>query len=235
MPLLQNMPQIIFPQADLQAFGLVWQANNQSLSRTPPNSSAQLGALVDTHVGNSLAVMLGNIPIITPSKNDLSPSQNDCVEVGPVRVVGGIRPQNFDVGYRPDGIRIAFDSKTLNDLNSVRKNYQNMINDLGTEATTVHARFPYAVVGFIILIPRPCLVSPQRENIKDTLERITERNSPLDSLHKAEVISLAVWDPLTGQIDQNWPPQNSNLRIEKFSDILSSIYAERYKGLPPHQ
>jgi len=48
------------------------------------------------------------------------------------------------VGYRPDGLRFAFDSKTLNDKKSIGKNWQNMINDLATEATTVHSRFPYA-------------------------------------------------------------------------------------------
>ena len=52
------------------------------------------------------------------------------VEVGPVRVIGGVRPQNFDVGYRPDAIRFAFDSKSLNDRESIGKNWQNMINDL---------------------------------------------------------------------------------------------------------
>ncbi|MDP2935994.1 MAG: hypothetical protein Q8O86_05835, partial [Dehalococcoidia bacterium] len=72
------------------------------------------------------------------------------MEVGPVHIVGGVRPQNFDVGYRPDGVRFAFDSKTINDLDSVRKNWQNMVNDLATEATTVHSRFPYAVVAFMV-------------------------------------------------------------------------------------
>jgi len=32
------------------------------------------------------------------------------------------------VGYRPDGIRFAFDSKTLNDQESIAKNWQNMIS-----------------------------------------------------------------------------------------------------------
>jgi len=234
MPALQPMPQINISQQELNNFGTTWAANNNSLSRTPPYSSGELGNLVDSSVGDALAVFLGNIPIITPGRNDLIPQNPDCVEVGPVRVVGGVRPQNFDVGYRPDGLRIAFDSKTLNDLASVRKNYQNMINDLGTEATTVHTRFPYAIVGFIVLIPVPCLTSSQRESLTDTLERMTGRSSPLDSLHKSEVASLVLWDPTTGNIDQNWPPQTSDLRIEKFSRILEEVYISRYKGLPPH-
>ena len=47
------------------------------------------------------------------SKEDvLLPTKSNCVEVGPTRVIGGIRPQNYDVAYRPDGPRFVFDSKT---------------------------------------------------------------------------------------------------------------------------
>lgn len=123
-------------------------------------------------VGTALAAMLGGVPITTPNANALTPSHPDCVEVGPVRIIGGVRPQNFDVGYRPDGVRFAFDSKTLNDSKSVGKNWQNMINDLATEATTVHSRFPHAVVfphaivfphavvAFMVVVPEPCLPEP---------------------------------------------------------------------------
>ena len=72
-------------------------------------------------------------------------------------IVGGIRKQNYDVAYRPDGVRFAFDSKTLNVADSMGKNWQNMVNDLATEASTVHTRFPMAVVAFLVLIPVPAL------------------------------------------------------------------------------
>lgn len=138
MASLAPMPAIMIDQQELAQFGTTWQANGERLSRTPPRSSGELGKLFDMAVGNALATMLGSIPVIAPSSTALIPTQSDCVEVGPVRVIGGVRPQNFDVGYRPDGIRFAFDSKTLNDRESVGKNWQNMINDLATEATTVH-------------------------------------------------------------------------------------------------
>ena len=147
------MPPISIAQTDLVGFGTTWTQRGGSLSRTPPNSSGQLGGVIDSAVGTALAVMLGGVPIERPNPNSLLPVGPDCVEVGPVRVVGGVRPQNFDVGYRPDGIRFAFDSKTLNDRSSIGKNWQNMINDLATEATTVHSRFPYAVVGFMVVYP----------------------------------------------------------------------------------
>jgi hypothetical protein len=232
--LLTAMPSIVVDSALLGPFGAAWQAHGQKLTRTPPNSSSQLGCVFDKKVGDALSALLGGIPIIIPSANALGPARPDCVEVGPCRIVGGVRPQNFDVGYRPDGVRFAFDSKTLNDTESVRKNYQNMINDLGTEATTVHTRFPYAVVAFMVIIPSPCLGAAQRAALTFTLERLTERTSPLDSVHKAEAISLILWDPATGAIDSAWPGPASPLRVEFFSSQIEKAYVSRYKGLPPH-
>lgn len=231
---LQPMPLIVIEPADLLPFGKAWIANGESLLRSPPYSSMNLGEIFDERVGHSLAVMLGDIPVIKPGANDLIPQQPDCVEVGPSRVIGGIRPQNFDAAYRPDGLRFAFDSKTLNDSKSVQKNYQNMINDLGTEATTVHIRFPYALVAFLVAIPGPCLSSPQKEALTSTLERLSLRSSPLDSAHRAEAISLVVWDPNTGEVDPGWPPPDSCLRLEVLSMQIENAYVERYKGLPPH-
>jgi len=231
---LQNMPPIIIPASELLGFGKAWKANGAKLSRTPPFSSIHLGNLFDGHIGNALAVMLGGIRVLQASANALLPAQPDCVEVGPCRVVGGVRPQNFDVGYRPDGVRFVFDSKTLNDAKSVQKNYQNLINDLGTEATSVHTRFPYAIVTFLMAVPKPCLTSPQKEALTETLERLTQRNSPIDIPHKAEAIALVVWAPGTGEIDRAWPPEHSPLRIETFSAQVERAYTERYKGLPPH-
>lgn len=152
---LVSMPPIVINQAELALFGSTWTSNGGRLSRTPPQSSGELGKLFDNAVGRSLATMLGSIQIVAPNSSSLTPSLPDCVEVGPVRIIGGVRPQNFDVGYRPDGVRFAFDSKTLNDKESVGKNWQNMINDLATEATTVHSRFPHAVVAFLVACPAP--------------------------------------------------------------------------------
>ena len=103
----------------------------------------EFGRVFDAAFGQALALMLGNIPVVKPNANALTPSQPDCVEVGTTRVIGGIRPQNYDAAYRPDGPRVVFDSKTLNDMGSIRKNWQNMINDLASEAATVHIRFPF--------------------------------------------------------------------------------------------
>lgn len=204
------------------------------MSRTRPESSGQLGLLFDEAVGKGLAAMLGGVPIEKPKIGALLPTGSDCVEVGPVTVVGGVRPQNFDVGYRPDGVRFAFDSKTLNDTKSVGKNFLNMLNDLATEATTVHSRFPYAIVGLLVAIPEPCFVVSKRAAGIGTLERLTGRKGIDEPAHLAEATALVIWHPDDGTIDPNVPDPSSPLRIERFSEQVEEVYFSRYKGLPPH-
>ena len=204
-----------------------------------PNSfdrqqSMNFASFIDMAFGKSLATMLGDIDIVTPSATSLLPEHSDCVEVGPVRIIGGIRPQNYDAAYRPDGPRVVFDSKTLNEADSIRKNWQNMVNDLATEASTVHTRFPYAIVSFMILLPKPALEAKQEHDIIRTLERLATRRSVIDQHHLAEAISLVIWDPETGEICDSVPPPDSILRIENLHQVIEPIYHERYKGLPPH-
>lgn len=234
MALLKRMPPISVNTAELKKFGKMWKKNGGRLKRTPPCSSMQLSKVFDAAIGKSLAVMLGGIPIRPPGASALGSPEEDCVEVGHVRVVGGVRPQNFDVGYRPDGIRFAFDSKTLNDEDSVGKNWQNMINDLATEATTVHSRFPHAVVAFVVAIPEPCLGESQKKAMTETLERLARRIGVRNDVHMAEAISLVLWNPANGSINPSFPHRSSTLRLEKFAEQVEAAYVARYKGLPPH-
>lgn len=234
MASLAPMPPISIDQTDLIQFGKTWISNGERLSRTPPLSSGELGKLFDNAVGKALSTMLGSIAIVAPNSNSLTPPQADCVEVGPVRVIGGVRPQNFDVGYRPDGVRFAFDSKTLNDRESIGKNWQNMINDLATEATTVHSRFPHAVVAFMVVYPAPCVSQSLQKVTIETLERLARRSTVDGPLYMAEAISLVLWHPSSGSIDTEVPAPSSPLRFEKFSNQIEAAYVSRYKGLPPH-
>lgn len=239
--LSNQMPPLDIPTEELRKWGALWlgETNPETGKAKQPQcfdrqQSVNFAAFIDKAFGRSLAEMLGGIPVERPDSNSLIPPLPNCVEVGSVRIIGGIRPQNFDAAYRPDGPRVVFDSKTLNDLKSVGKNWQNMINDLATEAATIHTRFPYAVVAFMVVIPKPALASKQEADIIRTLERLGSRRDILDQTHLAEVLSLLIWDPETGEIDPAVPPEQSTLRVEKFSGILYPHYVSRYKGLPPH-
>ena len=250
---LQHIPQVSFETASLREWGATWRTptrNPTKEEKRKPGCPLKMGdcfnkkqgmdfgkEAIDPVVAKALATMLGEIEIVPPSSDSLLPPQGhtDCVEVGDTKVVGGVRAQNFDIAYRPDGIRIAYDSKTLNDAGSVKKNWNNMVNDLTAEATTVHTRFPYALVLFFIVIPKPALHPNQAADMIRTLERMNERTEVLEENHRAESIALVVWDPDTGEISQECPQKESSLRLEKFTKRIEDVYLSRYKGLPPHE
>lgn len=229
---LQPMPPIGFAQDELLKWGAKWRQKAAFVRR----DSVNFARYVDEVVAASLAKMLGGIPIRQTHGQTLQPPEPNCVEVGNIRVIGGVRPQNFDVAYRPDGPRIVFDSKTLNDSASIRKNWQNMVNDIATEATTVHTRFPYTVVAFMVIVPEPALHSleKQQSDIILTLERLGRRVNVLDEPHLAETIALVLWKPDTGEIEESIPGVGSPLSIARFPEALYARYVERFKGLPPH-
>lgn len=238
---LQEMPSIDIDPVEMKMWGSRWLAtqntetnNNKEEKSFDRQQSVNFASFIDFSFGKAISKMLGDIEVVTPAGNTLLPSKPDIVEVGPVRIVGGVRPQNFDAAYRPDGPRIVFDSKTLNEEKSIGKNWQNMINDLGTEATTVHTRFPYALVIFFVVLPEPALNKKQEKDLIRTLERLGTRRSVLDQHHLAEAISMLVWNPSDGTINTEIPGPDSNLRIEKIPKIIEEIYLDRYKGLPPH-
>lgn len=249
MASMNNIPDITFDSAVFRSWGNIWKdtVGSPKDDGTPRSKKANCfdkkqgmdftKKIIDPVVAAALATMLGDIPVVPPQSNNTllpPPEHPDCVELGDTKVVGGVRPQNFDIAYRPDGIRIAYDSKTLNDEGSIKKNWNNMINDLAAEASTVHIRFPFALALFFIVIPKPALRENQAADIIRTLERMNGRENVLGENHKAEAIALVVWDPDTGEIDSTCPETDSNLRAEKFAKKIEEIYLSRYKGLPPH-
>lgn len=238
--LADHMP-IITPSTDaLREWGQLWLGTEGSNGKVKKancfdrKQSMDFGKVFDQAFGDALGAMLGGIPVRNINNPSLVPPEENCVEVGEARIIGGIRPQNFDAAYRPDGPRVVYDSKTLNDTSSVRKNWQNMVNDLGTEATTVHTRFPYCLVVLVVAIPRDALPATQERDLIRTLERLGSRNDVLDQAHLAEAIAFVVWNPHTGELDPDAPPADSPIRLENVSARIYDAYVKRYKGLPPH-
>lgn len=246
MGVLRPMPPVRVSEAELRAWGRLWLGSEGSpVAKTglakakKPNrfdkkQGMDFGQVFDRAFGASLAAMLGN-RIAQPKDNSLLPPDRDVVEVGKTRIVGGIRPQNYDAAYRPDGPRVVYDSKTLNDAKSIGKNWQNMINDLATEASTVHTRFPYCIVCFVVVLPRPALAHAQEQALIRTLERLGSREDELDQPHLAEAIAMAVWDPEDGTLDKAAPPEGSSLRLEAMHRRIYAAYLDRYRNLPPHE
>lgn len=245
------MPLIVVNPSKLRTWGRRWRATsraswkrvNKKLIRKSTAKDAEcfdrvhsvnFGYVFDKLFAHALASFLGGIKVHPPKGNSLLPPAADCVEVGATRIVGGIRPQNFDVAYRPDGPRVVLDSKSLNDRKSIGKNWQNMVNDLATEAATIHTRFPYAVVAFMVILPKPALEAKQQADIVRTLERLGTRERSQDEHHLAEAIALIIWDPDSGVIDETAPGVESSIGLKHFSEKIGRCYSDRYKGLPPH-
>ncbi len=239
------MPQIRLDRATLADWGSLWRgaegspgSDGTSKTKKPDcfdkKQGMSFGRIFDDAFGRALATMLGGIPVVAPKATSLTPPQPDCVEVGTTRVIGGIRPQNYDAAYRPDGPRVVFDSKTLNDTSSIKKNWQNMINDLASEAATVHTRFPYCVVAFIVALPKPALQDAQRRAIANTLDRLGSRKDELDQHHLAEAISLVIWDPKTGEIEPDGSEGEQSTHLDSMHDRVHRHYVDRYQHLPPH-
>jgi hypothetical protein len=242
MPALaDHMPTIVPSQADLQAWGALWlgTAGSNGAAKAAncfdKKQGMDFGKVFDMAFGRALAEMLGNIPVVEITAGaSLLPPQPNCVEVGGARIIGGIRPQNFDAAYRPDGPRVVLDSKTLNDAKSIGKNWQNMVNDVSTESATIHTRFPYCVTVLIVAVPRPALMPKQERDLVRTLERLGSRDEVLDQDHLAEAIAFIVWDPATGTLDPDVPGPDSPIRLENVNARIYDAYTKRYQGLPPH-
>lgn len=242
MASLTDMPAVHIDPVLLRTWSGVWSGTRASASGKTKKAKSfdkkqgmDFGKEVfDPAVAKALSKMLGDVPIKPAKRDSLLPPEKNCIELGDTRVIGGIRPQNFDLAYRPDGMRIAYDSKTLNDAKSIQKNWQNMINDLATEATTIHTRFPYAIVIFLVIVPKQALQASQEFDMIRTLERLATRKSVQDHAHLAEAISLVVWDAQHGTIDAAIPISQSHLRLEQLPKIVTTLYLDRYKGLPPH-
>ncbi len=241
---LSEMPPVRIPPGILGEWGVRWLGTEGSAgsdgrpktkrsNRFDKKQGMDFGLVFDRAFGDALAAMLGDIPVETPSPHALTPPQPDCVEMGTIRVIGGIRPQNYDVAYRPDGPRVVFDSKTLNDESSIRKNWQNMINDLASEAATVHTRFPFCVVAFIVVMPIVAIHGRQRRAVLSTLERLGSRKNELDQHHLAEAIALVLWDPERGKLADT-PPTESPIHLDNLSQRVQIAYVDRYQHLPPH-
>ena len=109
-----------------------------------------------------------------------------------------------------------------------------MINDLASEAATVHTRFPFCIAAFIVALPVPAVRPPQLRAIVSTLERLGSRRDELDQHHLAEAIALVLWNPDNGGIEQDVPARDSSIHLRAVSGRVQDAYIDRYQHLPPH-
>jgi hypothetical protein len=120
---------------------------------------------------------------------------------------GGIGAKKVDVSFatESDGLILAVSIKSICFPDAKTKNFQkNLTNrrgDLLAEATTLHQRFPYAVVGGLFLLDRRAAADATDRRVS-TFETAHEffktfdgRGTQTNAVERFEVLGIALFDP----------------------------------------
>ena len=111
--------------------------------------------------------------------------------VGERKVSGALRTVNADVSeiHPIDGLRLAVELKPVN--LAVGRAIWNRFGDIRTFAVNLHLKFPFCVVGGVLVIP-----TYEETGTREAFER-TLRNSPLLKRPNCHLLklSLLTWQP----------------------------------------
>lgn len=157
-------------------------------------------------------------------------------------VSGALRTVQADVSDSDsvDGLRLAIEIKPVN--LAVGRAIWNRFGDIRTFAVNLHLKFPFAVVGGVLVIPtyegalNSQGVAVQKSTthlIERAVERLVRaggRRSEGDAPHLLEGVCVIVYDPGTGQLDPNLPPGGKGLRWDEFIAELVAAYDARFVG-----
>lgn len=162
--------------------------------------------------------------------------------VGEHRVAGALRTVRADVSeYHPlDGLRLAVEVKPVN--LAVGRALWNRFGDIRAFAVNLHLKFPFAVVGGVLVIPTYEVTAkgsqkPTTHLIERTVSRLVRagrRRNESDAAHLLEAIAVVVYDPQAGELDTRIPREGSGLRWQEFIETLAEAYDTRFgEGTAP--
>ena len=158
------------------------------------------------------------------------------------RISGGIGAKKVDVSWATEdsGLVLGFSIKTINWKDGRTRNYQkNLVNrrgDLLIEATTLHRRFPYAVlVGWLFLDAGAAHDGTDRrrstfENAHPRLRLFTGRDEPegRDEQYEKLLLCLVSASPFASNVEvYEVGDPNTKLTLEAVFDDIIEIVAER--------
>lgn len=156
--------------------------------------------------------------------------------VGERQVAGALRVVRADVCeyHQLDGLRLAVEVKPVN--LAVGRALWNRFGDIRAFAVNLHLKFPFAVVGGVLVIPTYEVTAtgsrkPTTHLIERTVNRLVRtgrRRNEFDAPHLLEGIAVVVYDPETGELDARTPPKGSGLRWEEFTQTLVEAYDTRF-------
>lgn len=154
---------------------------------------------------------------------------------------GGLGAKRVDVSFGNDtaGLLMGISIKSIANFpdpktGNYRKNLTNRRGDMMFEATTLHMRFPYAVLGGLIILHAGAM-SDSKSKARTTFQRthfvyrtFNLRSSHMDAPEKFEHLAVAVYhdDPVTVDI---YPigEESRTIGLVEFLDRLGTSLAER--------
>jgi hypothetical protein len=158
---------------------------------------------------------------------------------GEREVAGALRTVKADVSESNplDGLRLAIEIKPVNV--AVGRAIWNRFGDIRVFAVNLHLKFPFAVVGGVLVIPTyeeeirqgKRVRRPTQQLILRAVERLTRaggRRSEGDAPHLLEGVGVLVYDPETGELDRELPPAGSGLRWDELVRELARAYGARF-------
>jgi hypothetical protein len=158
---------------------------------------------------------------------------------GERNVAGALRVARADVSeaHELDGLRLAVEIKPIN--LAVGRAIWNRFGDIRAFAVNVHLKFPFAIVGGILVLPTWERKQADDEHHTSTLhlierlvrrlQRTRFRESEADAAHLLEAVAVLVYDPDTSTLDENLPPPGSGLRWEEYIETISALYEVRFE------
>jgi hypothetical protein len=158
-------------------------------------------------------------------------------EAGERHVAGGLRVVKADVSefHDLDGLRLAIEIKPVN--LAVGRAIWNRFGDIRTFAVNLHLKFPFAVVGGVLVIPtyedKDGDRKPTTHLIRRAIGRLVRaggRRTEGDAPHLLEGIAVVVYDPATGKLSPDLPPKESKLRWDDFIAQLATVYDSRFEA-----
>lgn len=151
-------------------------------------------------------------------------------------MAGALRTAQADVSefHDMDGLRFAVEIKPVN--LAVGRAIWNRFGDIRFFAVNVHLKFPFAVVGGILVVPtwevtKKGIKKSTRHLIERAVKRIVRargRENESDAAHLLEGVAVLAYDPDTAVLDPDLPTAQSALRWQEFINALAEAYESRF-------
>jgi len=158
------------------------------------------------------------------------------------RMAGGIGAKKVDVSWSSDeaGLLLGLSVKTINWMDqrsgNFQKNLTNRRGDLLFEATTLHRRFPYAVLGGFLILDKDAATDSSRRrqstfaNVHPRFRLFTGRTDPAgrDEVFELLAVSLVEATPFAASLETYEVGQpETPIPLEAVFDRLIEMVAER--------